>query len=80
PGSNVEVPGVGEPGIGGLLPAKAEKEMKLAINGVPALRAWFDARAQEKGTSFDAMIEALVQGIIANTSGSLSATQLPLMP
>jgi virulence factor Mce-like protein len=80
PGSNLEVPGVGEPGIGGLLPAKAEKEMKLAINGVPALRAWFDARAQEKGTSFDAMIEALVQGIIANTSGSLSATQLPLMP
>jgi hypothetical protein len=75
PGSNLEVPGIGD-----LLPAKAEREMKLAINGVPPLRAWFDARAKEKGTSFDAIIEALVQGIIANTSGSLSATQLPLMP
>ncbi len=75
PDSSLSVPGVGE-----LLPAKAEKEMKQAITGVPPLRAWFNARAKEQGTSFDAMIEALVQGIIANTSGSLSSSQLPLVP
>ena len=75
PDSNLEVPGIGE-----LLPAKAEKEMKLAINDVPPLRAWFDARAKENGTSFDAIIESLIQGIVANTSGSLSSSQLPLVP
>ncbi|HEX2090629.1 MAG TPA: MCE family protein [Actinomycetota bacterium] len=74
PESSVSVPGVGE-----LLPAKAEAEMKQAINEVPPLRAWFDARAKEQGTTFDAIVESLVQGIITNTSG-LASTQLPLVP
>ncbi len=75
PDSSLELPGIGE-----LLPAKAETEMKQAINGVPQLRAWFDARAQQNGTSFNAIIEALVQSIIVNTSGSLSSSQVPLAP
>ena len=75
PESSGSVPGVGE-----LLPAKAEAEMKRAIKGVPKLRALFDAQAKEQGTSFDALIEALVQSIIVNTSGSLSSSQLPLGP
>ncbi len=73
--SSLEVPDVGQ-----LLPAKAESEMKQAINGVPKLRAWFDARAQEQRTTFDALVKALVQGIVVNTSGSLSSSQLPLVP
>ena len=75
PDSSLEVPEIGQ-----LLPAKAEAEMKQAINGVPPLRAWFDARAKEQGTSFDAIIESLVQGIITNASGSAASTQLPLVP
>jgi phospholipid/cholesterol/gamma-HCH transport system substrate-binding protein len=63
-----------------LLPAKAESQMKQAINGVPKFRAWFDSRARENGTTFDALIEGLVQAIIVNTSGSSSSTQLPFAP
>ncbi len=54
--------------------------MKKAINRVPKLRAWFDSRATEQGTTFDAIVEALVQSIILNTSGSLSSSQLPFAP
>ena len=75
-------PALPETGI--LLPAKAAKaeaQMKKAINSVPELRAWFEVRARERNTSFDAVIQALVQGVLMNTSGaSVSTSQLPLMP
>ena len=78
PSSSASAPSLPESGV--LLPAKAEAQMKKAINSVPELRAWFDERAEQRGTSFDTVIKALVQGIIVNSSGSLSATQVPFMP